>query len=124
MSPLFDIVLSSSCADATAKVDMTRETITPNTTIDTSLHPIPAKANRSGRFPTYDMAGEIPTAANAATLKEEALMKYPNYAVEKRSLFASTRGRMVVNAEEDTPLSHLMKSRGPIVGCRRKESVF
>jgi hypothetical protein len=59
------------------------ETNTPNTKSDTSLHPIPQNANRSGRFPKKDMAGEMPMAAKAATVKEETLMKYPKLDGEK-----------------------------------------
>ena len=59
-------------------VRMTREPTIPNRTIDTSLHPMPAYANRSDLFPTHAMAGIIPTAEKAATVRELALMNIPN----------------------------------------------
>ena len=57
---------------------MTREHTIPNRTIDASLHPMPAYANRSDLFPTHAMAGIIPTAEKAATVRELALMNIPN----------------------------------------------
>ena len=110
------VVIKASSVDSNTWVDMTQETIVPKITIDVSLHPIPMNANRSGLLPTNAMAGEIPTAANIATLNEDALMKYPSCAVEKCNLFASIKGRMVENADEETPLRSLMNRRGPIVG--------
>ena len=80
----------------------------PQHTIDSNLRAIPSDANRSERFPTSDIAGDIPKLANMATLNEDALMKYPSWDVFKCNLFTSINGMTVVNAEEDTPLSSLM----------------
>lgn len=106
------VIVSSPSGDE----NMIPVTTVPNATIDTSLQAIPANANRSDRFPASAMAGEIPTAAKAATDSDEALMKYPSWDVENLSLFARMRGVTVDNAEDDTPLKSFTSNNGPIVG--------
>ena len=124
-SPTFDAPFAASSStssvdgSASSAASMTREPTIPKRTIDASLHPMPAYANRSDLFPTQAMAGTIPTAEKAAMVRELALMNIPNWPVVKFNLLARIRGRIVVNADEETPFKSLTNRRGPMVGCRR-----